>query len=79
MRLHYPATDQKNNFFLLLSQQRLTGFNPQKNHRFLHQTRRFVQSIEGLCFLKENNMNTKLTIKSSFPVLLAPRFIRAGL
>ena len=59
MRLHYLAIDQKNKFFLLLTTQRLTVFNPKKNPRFLHQTRRFVQRVGGLCFLKETKMNTK--------------------
>jgi hypothetical protein len=63
MRLHYLAITPKNIKFLLLTQQQLTVFNPQKNPPFLHQTRKFVQSIEGVCFLKENNMNTKLQDK----------------
>ena len=58
--MHYLATDQKNKIFLLLSQQQLTVFNPQKNHRFSTQTRRFVQRVGGLCFLKQIKMNTKL-------------------
>ncbi len=35
----------------------------------MHQTRRFVQRVGGLCFLKELKMNTKLH-KSQFDILI---------
>ena len=71
LRLHYSATDQKNKIFLLLSQQRLTVFNHEKNPRFLHQTRKFVQSIEGPCFLKRYKHNMKCILKISTLVIPA--------
>ena len=51
MRLHYLAMGQKNKNLLLLITSLLINFWPKKNCRFLHQTRKFVQRVEGQVFL----------------------------
>ena len=61
--MHYSAIGQKNKKLLLLSQQRLTVFGPPKTPRFLHQTRKFVQSIEGLVFMKRYKHNMKYILR----------------
>jgi hypothetical protein len=52
MRLHYPAIGQKNKIFLFHIRQALSDFYQQKNHEFSHETRKFVQRVEGQLFLK---------------------------
>ena len=47
MRLHYLAIGQKNKKILLLSYKGLSDFDSSIFPDFSHQTRRFVQSMEG--------------------------------
>jgi hypothetical protein len=45
--LHYPAIDNKNKNFYLLLPAVVIGFYIRKNGRFSHETRSFVQGMEG--------------------------------